>query len=76
LCRLHHRELHQQGDERVWWNKFNIDPMPLALKLWLRTRRGVTPEAGDAGQSTASTDTAAAEADGAMPMVFQRLSLT
>ena len=26
LCRVHHRELHRQGNERAWWNKANIDP--------------------------------------------------
>ena len=42
LCRVHHRELHQKGDERTWWNKFNIDPMPIALKFWQLTR-GIPP---------------------------------
>ena len=38
LCRVHHRELHRQGDERAWWNKANIDPMPIALRFWRHTR--------------------------------------
>ena len=38
LCRVHHRELHRQGDERAWWNKANIDPMPIALGFWQQTR--------------------------------------
>jgi len=38
LCRVHHRELHRQGDERKWWGKFNIDPMPIAIRFWQRTR--------------------------------------
>jgi hypothetical protein len=38
LCRVHHRELHRHGDERKWWSKLNIDPMPIALKLWQQTR--------------------------------------
>jgi len=38
LCRVHHRELHRQGDERAWWNKANIDPMPIALRFWQDTR--------------------------------------
>ena len=42
LCRVHHRELHRQGDERAWWNKANIDPMPIALGFWQQTR-GVVP---------------------------------
>ena len=44
LCRVHHRELHRQGDERAWWNKANIDPMPIALRFWQHTR-GVLPDA-------------------------------
>jgi len=38
LCRVHHRELHRQGDERKWWDKFNVDPMPIALRFWQHTR--------------------------------------
>ena len=38
LCRLHHRELHRVGDERVWRNTLKIDPLPVALKLWRRAR--------------------------------------
>jgi hypothetical protein len=39
VCRLHHRELHRQGDEAAWWKKFNIDPIPVALRLWHQTGR-------------------------------------
>jgi hypothetical protein len=45
LCRVHHRELHRQGDERAWWNKANIDPIPIALRFWQETR-GVLPAGG------------------------------
>jgi hypothetical protein len=38
VCRIHHRELHLQGDEIAWWNKFQIDPVPVALRLWQHTR--------------------------------------
>jgi hypothetical protein len=38
LCRIHHRELHCQGDEAAWWGKLSIDPVPVALKLWHHTR--------------------------------------
>jgi hypothetical protein len=44
LCRVHHRELHRQGDERAWWGKANIDPMPIALRFWQHTR-GIVPAA-------------------------------
>jgi hypothetical protein len=33
LCRLHHREPHPSGDEAAWWQKSNIDPLPVALRL-------------------------------------------
>ena len=34
LCRLHHRELHRNGDEAAWWQANKIDAIPFALKLW------------------------------------------
>ena len=38
LCRIHHRELHRKGDEAAWWKSVNIDPMPIALRLWQHSR--------------------------------------
>jgi hypothetical protein len=38
LCRVHHRELHRSGDEVAWWRRLNIDPLPVALRLWQQTR--------------------------------------
>jgi hypothetical protein len=38
VCRVHHRELHRSGDEAAWWGKLNIDPLPVALRLWQHTR--------------------------------------
>jgi hypothetical protein len=38
VCRLHHRELHRWGDEVAWWRRLNIDPLPVALRLWQHTR--------------------------------------
>src|SRR6516162_7732578 len=38
VCRIHHRELHRSGDEAGWWQKLNIDPLPVALRLWQQTR--------------------------------------
>ena len=37
ICRLHHRELHRRGDERIWWEKQGLDPLPIAASLWKRT---------------------------------------
>lgn len=36
LCRTHHRQLHQAGDEAAWWNDMNVDPLPIAQELWLQ----------------------------------------
>jgi hypothetical protein len=38
VCRIHHRELHRSGDEAAWWRSLNIDPLPVALKLWQQSR--------------------------------------
>jgi hypothetical protein len=38
VCRLHHRELHRSGNEAGWWQRLNIDPIPVALELWQRSR--------------------------------------
>ena len=37
VCRLHHRELHRQGNERAWWQNQGIDPLTIAASLWGRT---------------------------------------
>jgi hypothetical protein len=38
VCRLHHRDLHAYGDEASWWAAVSIDPLPIALELWRKTR--------------------------------------
>jgi len=38
VCRLHHRELHRSGNELAWWRSLNIDPLPVARRLWQQTR--------------------------------------
>ena len=38
LCRGHHRELHQAGNEPAWWEKLNIRPLEVAKGLWEQTR--------------------------------------
>ena len=37
VCRLHHRDLHNYGDEASWWAGVSIDPLPIALELWRRS---------------------------------------
>ena len=34
LCRGHHRQLHQAGNEVAWWEKRKINPMEIARQLW------------------------------------------
>ena len=38
VCRVHHRDLHGYGDEGSWWAGVGIDPLPIALELWRRSR--------------------------------------
>ena len=34
LCAIHHRALHDAGDEQRWWVQFPIDPLEEARRLW------------------------------------------
>jgi hypothetical protein len=34
LCRDHHRQLHQAGNEVAWWHNLNIKPLSIAKSLW------------------------------------------
>jgi hypothetical protein len=45
ICRAHHRELHNHGDEISWWKRIELNPLPIALKLWQETRRNGTDAA-------------------------------
>ncbi len=46
LCRTHHRQLHQIGDERDWWKKLNIEPLEIARRFWEQshTKLAASPE--------------------------------
>jgi Rad52/22 family double-strand break repair protein len=37
LCRGHHRQLHQAGNEVVWWKGLDIDALEIAKGLWQQT---------------------------------------
>jgi ERF superfamily protein len=39
LCRIHHRLVHRVGNEAAWWQDAGIDPIKVARKLWVQTRR-------------------------------------
>jgi hypothetical protein len=38
LCRVHHRQLHQAGNEVVWWEGLQIDALEIARGLWQQSR--------------------------------------
>jgi Rad52/22 family double-strand break repair protein len=38
LCRGHHRQLHQAGNEEAWWAARNIGALTIARGLWAQTR--------------------------------------
>jgi hypothetical protein len=38
LCRGHHRQLHQSGNEIAWWEDLDIDALEIAKGLWEQTR--------------------------------------
>ena len=38
LCRTHHRQNHQVGDEVSWWERSGIDPIVVANRLWSISR--------------------------------------
>jgi hypothetical protein len=37
LCRGHHRQLHQVGDEVAWWDRLKINALEIARQLWEQT---------------------------------------
>jgi len=43
LCRGHHRQLHQSGNEIAWWDALNIKALTIARQLWEQTH----PDAGE-----------------------------
>lgn len=38
LCRGHHRQLHQAGNEVAWWEDRKINALEVAKELWEQTR--------------------------------------
>jgi DNA recombination protein Rad52 len=38
LCRVHHRQLHQAGNEVAWWESLQIDALEIARGLWQQSR--------------------------------------
>ena len=42
LCRGHHRQLHQAGNEETWWEDLQINSLEVAKGLWERSRPALT----------------------------------
>jgi hypothetical protein len=38
LCRIHHRLVHNVGNETAWWQDSGVDPVEAAAQLWNGTR--------------------------------------
>jgi hypothetical protein len=57
ICRLHHRELHRRGNERVWWQNQGVDPLAAAASLWSRTHAVAPAEAEIVDDRDPSTGT-------------------
>jgi hypothetical protein len=34
LCRGHHRQLHQAGNEKTWWENLQVNALEIARDLW------------------------------------------
>ena len=40
LCRKHHRDLHDSGNESAWWHAMGIEPLEIAQELWEESHHG------------------------------------
>ncbi len=54
LCRTHHRQLHDAGNELAWWEDLEINALEIARGLWEESRRKVgVPDRGISSASAA-----------------------
>jgi hypothetical protein len=58
LCRTHHRDLHRRGDERLWWQQLNLDPLLTASVLWAQSRPALAPLETDKNTGSSAIGTA------------------
>jgi Rad52/22 family double-strand break repair protein len=66
LCRTHHRNLHQAGNELAWWEKTRIEPLPIARKLWETSHPRAASRSAAGG--AAATDAQIVSADQTKPI--------
>src|SRR5450631_4622049 len=55
LCRSHHEQLHQAGNELAWWHDLDIDALGIAKGLWTESRSKIYQIAAQAYQQQAPT---------------------
>jgi hypothetical protein len=55
LCREHHQQLHQAGNEVAWWHDLDIKALEIAKGLWEESRMKVFPTAAKTLQQEAPT---------------------
>src|SRR5450830_311314 len=56
LCRDHHQQLHQAGNEVAWWHDFDIEALAIAKGLWEESRTKAFPTAAKTPQQQAPRD--------------------
>jgi hypothetical protein len=56
LCRGHHRQLHQAGNEVTWWEDLKINALEVAKGLWEESRTKAFPTAAKTPQQQAPRD--------------------
>ena len=68
LCRDHHQQLHQAGNELAWWHDLNINALEVAKEFWAQSRGKLYQMAARAYEQQAGTnppDTEAAQPEDA-----------
>jgi len=53
LCRGHHRQLHQAGNEVAWWHDLDIKALEIAKGLWEESRTKAFPTVAKTPQQQA-----------------------
>ncbi len=43
LCNLHHRAIHDCGDEKTWWKAHGVDAIAEAERLWRGRSSSLSP---------------------------------
>jgi hypothetical protein len=56
LCRGHHRQLHQAGNEAAWWDNLNVKALEIAKGLWEESRMKIFPAATQVPQQQVPAD--------------------